>query len=98
MSERMPLPKSHKDRHTERARERAERAEVAKQHGQGKAVRDELKSEAQIRKERKKQEHVRIRNLPKDKRRIVVNKLKQKKKERRDFQQKQQFSGGRGRR
>ena len=85
----MPLPSKRQDRHMQKVKDKAERAGKA-QGRNGKIIESELKSEAQIRKERKAKRNVALKNMPKDKRARVVKKLNEEYKQRKDFQQKTQ--------
>lgn len=79
-SERMPLPQTHKEKHLNKLRAKSS-ARDRLTGGDGKQLHSELKSVSQIRKEREKKEHVRVANLPQDKRKAAINKLKDQYKE-----------------
>uniref|UniRef100_A0A7S2B9U3 RNA helicase n=1 Tax=Octactis speculum TaxID=3111310 RepID=A0A7S2B9U3_9STRA len=88
LADRMPLPVKKNDRHVKKVQEKADRAET-QQGRNGKAVADELKTEAMIRKERKVKENLRLKNMSKGQRAHVVKKMKEEKRAKKNLVQSQ---------
>jgi hypothetical protein len=86
VEEAMPLPKNRQTKHTENLKKKEAHMEAQKQ------VKSELKTVKEIKEERKKQENIRIKNLPKEKRKFVVDKMKREWKEKSEHAQKMKLN------